>query len=77
MSDIRAGAALGAIAALFALASSLEFQTEQAIAQERKTDQYARIYSRRCMQHGKDWIAKQADSSNARWEVHCTKPVRA
>ena len=76
MSDVTAGAALGAIAALFALASSLEFQTEQAIAAERKADQYARIYSRKCEARGKDYIAKQADSSKAKWEVHCTKPVK-
>jgi len=77
MSDVTAGAILGTVAALFALASSLEFQTEQAIASERKTDQYARIYSRKCMTQGKDWIAKQADSSKAKWEVHCAKPVKA
>lgn len=77
MSDIHAGAILGAIGALFSLASTLEFQTEKAIAQERKADEYARIYSRKCMAQGKDWIAKQSDSSKAKWEIHCTKPVRA
>jgi len=77
MSDVTAGSILGAIAALFALASILDFQSEQAGTTERKTDQYARIYSRKCLEQGKDWIAKQADSSKAPWQVHCTKPVKA
>lgn len=74
--SIKLAITLGAVVlVLFVVAQGHEQKVEQDIAQESKAvPQPARIYSRRCLERGMDWVAMSADGG--RWVVRCVKPVR-